>query len=49
MAFLFEFFVLKDNSVFTNLFFPEITDVILVEGVSDDLLNFARKVLNHEV
>jgi len=29
--------------------FPEIKDVILVEGVSDDLLNFARKVLNHEV
>ncbi len=29
--------------------FPEIADVILVEGVSDDLLNFARRVLNHEV
>ena len=29
--------------------FPEIKDVILVEGVSDDLLNFARRVLNHEV
>ena len=29
--------------------FPEIVDVVLVEGVSDDLLNFARKMLNHEV
>lgn len=29
--------------------FPEIKDVLLVEGVSDDLLNFARRLLKHEV
>lgn len=29
--------------------FPEVKDVILVEEVSEDLLAFARKILNHEV
>ena len=29
--------------------FPEITDVILVEEVSQDLIDMAYKILNHEV
>ena len=29
--------------------FPEVKDVILVEEVSEELLDFARKILNHEV
>ena len=29
--------------------YPEIEEVILIEEVSDELLDFARKILNHEV
>lgn len=27
---------------------PEVENVVLIEGVSDELLNFARKILSHE-
>ncbi|MFA9422569.1 MAG: NifU family protein [Sedimentibacter sp.] len=29
-------------------YISEVKNVVLIDGVSDELLNFARKILNHE-
>jgi len=29
-------------------FVPEVKNVVLIEGVSNDLLNFAKRILSHE-